>query len=147
MHVAYDDLREFISMVDGMGELRRIDGAGVLHEIGGITEVAAGAPHCPALLFDRIPGFEPGFRIFTNATTSVQRAALALGIDPHLPAIEILKIWKSRRSDMKPLPPRKAGSAPVLENSFAGATVDLGRPGGDHPNAAHSCAFGCALSR
>ena len=127
MHVAYNDLREFISIVDGMGALRRIDGASVLHEIGGITEVAAGAPHCPALLFDRIAGFEPGFRIFTNATTNVHRAALALGIDPHLPAIEILEIWKRRRSEMKPIPPCKARSAPVLENSFAGEAVDLSR--------------------
>ena len=48
-------------------------------ELGGITEVAAGTPECPALLFDRIKGYPPGFRVFTNATTTPQRAALALG--------------------------------------------------------------------
>ncbi len=42
--------------------------------------MAAGRPDGPALLFDGIKGFPRGFRIFTNATTSPQRAALALGI-------------------------------------------------------------------
>ena len=78
----YKDLREFIAAVDKLGALRRIEGADPRFEIGGITEVAAGLPDCPALLFDGIKGFPPGFRIFTNATTNVQRAALALGLDP-----------------------------------------------------------------
>ena len=78
----FKDLRDFIAAVDKLGALRRIEGADPRFEIGGITEVAAGLPDCPALLFDGIKGFPPGFRIFTNATTNVQRAALALGLDP-----------------------------------------------------------------
>src|SRR5262249_13150886 len=85
--VPYRDLREFIAEVDALGALRRIDGADPRFEIGGITEVAAGLADCPALLFDRINGFPPGVRVFTNATTNVQRAALALGIDPRLPPL------------------------------------------------------------
>src|ERR1700745_1141694 len=80
----YKDLREFIELVDKLGALRRIEGADPRFEIGAITEVAAGGPHGPALLFDGIKGFPRGFRIFTNATTSPQRAALALGVDPAL---------------------------------------------------------------
>src|ERR1700758_1246716 len=76
----YRDLREFIAAVDKLGALRRIEGADPRFEIGGITEVAAGRPDCPALLFDAIKGVPPGFRIFTNATTNVQRASLALGL-------------------------------------------------------------------
>src|SRR5271169_1673903 len=83
-NVLYQDLREFIAQVDDLGALRRIDGADPRFEIGGITEVAAGLPACPALLFDDIKGHKHGFRIFTNATTNVQRAALALGLDPSL---------------------------------------------------------------
>ena len=78
----YKDLREFITQVDALGALRRIDGADPRFELGGITEVAAGQPDCPALLFDDIKGFATGFRVFTNATTNPQRATLALGIDP-----------------------------------------------------------------
>jgi 3-polyprenyl-4-hydroxybenzoate decarboxylase len=78
--VSYIDLRGFIDEVDRLGALRRIDCADPYLEIGGITEVAAGMPDCPALLFDRIRGFPSGFRIFTNATTNLQRACLALRI-------------------------------------------------------------------
>src|SRR5215813_7734228 len=79
--VSYVDLRGFIDEVGRLGALRRIDGADPYLEVGGITEVAAGLPDCPALLFDRMKGFSSGFRIFTNATTNLQRACLALGID------------------------------------------------------------------
>ena len=89
--VTYVDLRGFIDQVDRLGALRRIDGADPCLEIGGITEVAAALPDCPALLFGRIKGFPSGFRIFTNATTNLQRACLALGIDPKLRPLEALK--------------------------------------------------------
>src|SRR5881275_3054650 len=82
--VIYKDLRGFIKQVDELGVLRRVHGADPKFELGGITEVAAGTPECPALLFDRIKGHQPGFRVFTNASTTPQRAALALGIDPSL---------------------------------------------------------------
>ena len=75
----YKDLRGFIKQVDELGVLRRISGADPKFELGGITEVAAGSAECPALLFDRIKGYESGTRVFTNATTTAQRAALAAG--------------------------------------------------------------------
>src|SRR5690349_22595255 len=98
--VAYADLREFIAQVEGLGALRRIEGADPRFEIGGITEVAAGLPECPALLFDHIKGFAAGSRIFTNATTNPQRAALALGIDPQLTPLEALKAWMAKRQTL-----------------------------------------------
>ena len=58
--VIYKDLRGFIKQVDELGALRRIDGADPKFELGGITEVAAGTPECPALLFDRIKGYRAG---------------------------------------------------------------------------------------
>jgi 3-polyprenyl-4-hydroxybenzoate decarboxylase len=36
----YTDLRDFIDKVEAPGQLRRIDGADLVCEIGGITEVA-----------------------------------------------------------------------------------------------------------
>src|SRR5262245_50559064 len=97
---SYADLREFIEQVEALGALRRIDGADPVCEIGGITEVAAGLPECPALLFDGIKGYPRGFRVFTNATVSPQRAALALGIDPALSPIDALKEWKRLRTTL-----------------------------------------------
>jgi len=125
--VSYRDLREFIAEVDALGALRRIDGADPRFEIGGITEVGAGLPDAPALLFDRIKGFARGFRVFTNATTNPQRAALALGIDPHLAPLDALKAWMEKRKTLKPHKPIEVKDAAFLENSMSGADVDLGK--------------------
>ena len=121
----YEDLREFIARVDELGALRRVEGADPQFELGGITEVAAGMPDCPALLFDSIKGFARGFRVFTNATVSPRRAALALGIDPRLSPIDALREWRTRRATLKLLPPVTVKTGPVLENSTT--DIDVGR--------------------
>jgi|SRR5579862_132867 len=123
----YKDLREFIGLVDKLGALRRIDGADPRFEIGGITEVAAGLPDCPALLFDGIKGYPRGFRIFTNATTNVQRASLALGLDPALRPLDALKAWMEKRTNLRPLPPAKVATAAWRDNTMSGSDVDVGR--------------------
>src|SRR5580698_3694661 len=123
----YKDLREFIDLVDKLGALRRIDGADPRFEIGGITEVAAGLPDCPALLFDRIKGHSRGFRVFTNATTNVQRASLALGLDPALRPLDALKAWMEKRKNLTPQPPHTVKTAAFLENTMAGRDVDIAR--------------------
>jgi 4-hydroxy-3-polyprenylbenzoate decarboxylase len=118
-------LRDFISAVDALGALRRIDGADARHEIGGITEVAAGRAACPALLFDHIKGFPAGYRVFTNAVTSPQRAALALGIDPGLAPLDALKAWMERRKTLTPRAPIESAKAAWLENSTCDSDVAL----------------------
>ena len=123
----YEDLRDFIARVDALGALRRIDGADPAVEIGGITEVAAGLADCPAVLFDAIKGYPRGFRVFTNATVSPQRAALALGIDPDLRPLDALREWKARRGTLALHKPMTVEHAAFLENSRAGDAVDLGR--------------------
>jgi UbiD family decarboxylase len=122
----YQDLRGFIAQVDALGALRRIDGTDPVHELGAITEVAAGRPECPALLFDDIKGYPKGFRIFTNATVSPQRAALALGIDPRLRPIDALQEWKQRRTSLTMRPPVTVREAPLFDNSEA-QSIDVRR--------------------
>jgi 4-hydroxy-3-polyprenylbenzoate decarboxylase len=126
MSTDYEDLRGFIDRVETLGALRRINGADPNAELGGITEVAAGRPDCPALLFDNIKGYPSGFRVFTNATVSPQRAALALGIDPRLRPLDALKEWKTRRTSLTMHKPVVAGRARFLENSRADHKVDVG---------------------
>jgi UbiD family decarboxylase len=121
----YKDLREFIALVDELGAMRRIAGADPYLEIGAVTEVAAGRVDSPALLFDDIKGFRRGFRIFTNALTSPQRAALALGIDPHLGRLDALKAWIEKRRTLKSHPPRPVKDAAFLQNSMTSEAVDL----------------------
>lgn len=121
----YRDLREFIDQVDQLGALRRIHSADPHHEIGGITEVGAGMPECPALLFDDIKGYPKGFRIFTNATVSPQRAALALGLDPTLRPIDALRAWMDKRQNMREIAPCVVKDAAFLENTAQGADVNV----------------------
>ena len=123
----YKDLRQFIDIVEQLGALRRINGADPRFEIGGITEVAAGQADCPALLFDDIKGHQRGFRIFTNATTNVQRAALALGLDPGLRPLDALKAWMEKRKTLRPLAPVTIGDAAFLANTMSGSEVDVAR--------------------
>jgi UbiD family decarboxylase len=125
----YRDLRGFIAEVEKLGALRHVADADPHVEIGGITEVAAGLPECPALLFDRIKGYPAGVRVFTNATTNPQRAALALGIDPALRPLDALKAWMTKRQTLKPHKPVVVKDAPFFENSTRGDKVDLSRAG------------------
>ena len=108
--VIYKDLRGFIKQVDELGALRRVNGADPRFELGGITEVAAGTGECPALLFDRLKGFRPGFRVFTNATTNAAArgagarhrplahpARRAEGLDGQAPDARAAKAGRGRR--------------------------------------------------
>src|SRR6185437_11032648 len=90
-------------------------------------EVAANLPASPALLFDNIKGFPRGFRVFTNVTTSPQRAALALGIDPALRPLDALKLWKDKRQTLKWHAAAPVKDALFLENVQRGADVDLNK--------------------
>jgi 4-hydroxy-3-polyprenylbenzoate decarboxylase len=123
----YRDLREFIAAIESADTLRRIAGAAPHLEIGAITEVAAGRPECPALLFDELPGYPAGMRVLTNAMTTPRRAALALGLDPDLAPIDLLRAWMVRRQTLAPCPPVPVADAPLLEHSVSGADVDLAR--------------------
>jgi UbiD family decarboxylase len=124
-HIHYSDLRDFIEQVSALGMVRRIKGADPAKEIGGITEVAAALPDCPAILFDEIVGHRPGFRVFTNATVSPQRAAFALGIDPSLPPLAALRAGRQRRPQLVFYKPASAKKADFLENSRTENDVDL----------------------
>src|SRR5262249_30328619 len=108
-----------------LGALRRIEGADPRFEIGAITEVAAGRPDGPALLFDGIKGFPRGFRIFTNATTSPQRAALALGIDPGLRPLDAPKAGRETRRPLHPRAHAVVREPASLQHPVRGKDADL----------------------
>src|SRR5690606_28190765 len=78
------------------------------------------------LLFDRVKGYAAGFRVFTNATTSPQRAALALGIDPSLRPLDALSAWMEKRRTLEFHSPVVVKDAAFLQNTARGERVDLG---------------------
>lgn len=125
MTPTYRDLREFIALLEAAGQLRRVTGARLDHEIGAITEVAAGLPNPPALLFDAIPGQRAGHRILTNMTVGAKSAALALGIDPGLSPLSALRAWMARRATLTFIPPEVTDDVPFLEHVIDGADMDV----------------------
>jgi UbiD family decarboxylase len=122
----FKDLRDFIREVDGLGALRRIDGADWNLEIGTITEVAAASPACPMVLFDKIKDYKPGFRIATNLLHTDQRLALALGESLDLHGVGLVKAWKNKFRDLTLGPdPVEVSDGPIRENIITGKDVNL----------------------
>ena len=74
------DLREWIERVEEMGELTRVDGADANIELGSLVDLYQWDMGNPALLFDNIVGYQPGFRVLANVLTSLPRIALSLGL-------------------------------------------------------------------
>src|SRR5437868_2603019 len=101
------DLREFIAAIDQAGQLKRIDGADWDLEIGAIAEVTASRPKAPALLFDNIRGYPPGYRVMCNLTSihDTFRERLIYGCPLSLSDAEALRFWKDQLKKFTPIPP------------------------------------------
>ncbi|VCU69349.1 Phenolic acid decarboxylase subunit C [Pigmentiphaga humi] len=123
--MTFTDLRGFIAEVDKLGQLRHVREADKNGEIGAVTEVAAGMPVPPALLFDHIPGHEPGFRVFSNPLMTPQRSALALRLDPRQRPLEILEAWLKKRQALRMLAPAETADGRCFEHSLTGDAVDV----------------------
>jgi len=122
--VGHTDLRIIINQLSELGELEQIEGADWNLEIGAITELK-GEQDGPALLFDKIKGYPPGFRILSNLFCSHKRSALALGLPLELHGVDLLNAWRKRLQGMSPLPVEAAEGGPLFENTMAGDQVDL----------------------
>ena len=85
------DLRVFLDQVKKTHELQEIQGAHWNKEIGALTEIYAGVPAPPALLFDEIPGYPRGYRVLSNVLMTPTREALALGMPTETTATEMVK--------------------------------------------------------
>ncbi len=120
------DLREFITKVKDLGELRVIENADWNLEIGAMTFLAAENANPPALLFDKIKGYSPGYRVFTIPFTTEKRIALALGLPLEASRMELVKAMRDRaiKSDVF-IPPVEVKEAPIMENVHTGSDVDL----------------------
>ena len=81
----------------------------------------------PLLVFDRIKGHAPGYRVATNLVNTPRRAALALGLPVDLGRVELVKLWKEKVKSLKPIPPVETSTGPVLQNRLTGDKVDATR--------------------
>lgn len=124
----HEDLRDLIERFESMGELKRIDDADSHLELSALCELVTtrypGAE--PSILFDKIKGFKPGYRIMSGASNSFKRLAVVLGVPIPEQRLDIVKTYKARmKRDFRMIPPRVVSSGPVFENIIRDDDVDL----------------------
>lgn len=120
----FDDLRGYISRLDEIGQLRKVDGADWDLEIGTITELMAERQE-PALLFDKVKGYPEGYRIVTNVLYTTMMQKLFFSLPQELSDVEVVKYWKDKLDRYKPIPPMEVKSGPVMENVLSGDEINV----------------------
>ncbi len=121
------DLRDWIARVEELGELTRVDGASAIDDIGPLTDLYQWDMERPALLFDNIPGYAPGFRVLTNVITSTRRVALSLRLPVEGGRRDAVQAWRARSKEIQTRPAVTVPTGPVLENRLRGNEVDMTR--------------------
>ncbi|HKC18137.1 MAG TPA: hypothetical protein VKE27_00765, partial [Candidatus Dormibacteraeota bacterium] len=99
----HEDLRDWLEMVDAIGELRVLEGVDADENIGRISEMLHHTDGAPAVLFDRIPGFQPGYRILVNAQGERRRLAVSLGLPVDIGTWELMDAWEKLMDETKPV--------------------------------------------
>jgi UbiD family decarboxylase len=122
----YDGLRSFLAKCEELDELQVITGADWNLEIGALSETTAELIKEPkALMFDEIVGYPKGYRVLSLPTASVRRMAVALGLPPETPRMEIVRKTATRIKNAPSIPPEEVESGPIMENVMIGDDVDL----------------------
>ncbi|QCX82711.1 3-octaprenyl-4-hydroxybenzoate carboxy-lyase (plasmid) [Streptomyces sp. YIM 121038] len=124
-------LRDYLATLDALGDLRVID-----REVEADLEIGAFARHTtetrgPAVLFDRVRGYRAGFRVLggpaslsTVPGAPYARCAIALGLDPATPPLQIMD-GLTAAQDAAPVPPVVLDSGPCQDNVLLGDQADL----------------------
>ncbi|MGI6284698.1 UbiD family decarboxylase [Neomoorella humiferrea] len=123
--VAYKDLREWLKLVEEIGELKVVEGATWQEDIGMATELLNHTPGAPAAIFDSIPGYPKGYRVLTNALKSENRLAITFGLPLGMPRFELSTELYKRTQNLTPLPPVYVDDGPILENVHEGDEVNV----------------------
>ncbi|MGD0053393.1 MAG: UbiD family decarboxylase domain-containing protein, partial [Vulcanimicrobiaceae bacterium] len=123
--MTFDSLRAYLDRLRSKELLTAVEGADWDGEIGAITEVVAMSKAPRALLFDRIKGYGPGWRVATNLYSSPRLQALALGLPDDVSPVEAVASWREKSRAHTPRPPRVVKDGPVRDHVQTGDQVDL----------------------
>ena len=123
--LGYTDLRDWIHKVDAMGELKHVNGADTDKDIGQATDVLHHTAGSPAVLFDNIPGYDPGYRVLVNAFNTHSRIAFSVGVPHDVPLKAQQAAWRERLNEFQPLKYVEVTDGPVMENIMRGDDVNM----------------------
>ena len=125
----HEDLRDWLAMVDALGDLRVLEGVSLDGDVGRITEMLQHTEGAPAVLFDAFAGYPAGYRILVNAQSERRRLAVTLGLPADISVRDLMDEWERRMDTVVPLPvarvPDDPASAPVTQVTESGAGVNL----------------------
>ncbi|MBT5940217.1 MAG: UbiD family decarboxylase [Rhodospirillaceae bacterium] len=125
-HISFNNIRDWISETEKLGELRHIKGASWEEDIGLATELLQHDENAPCALFDEIPGYQKGFRVLTNFFGGT-RQNMTLGFPTNFSKVELSNAFQPRYRDAiaNPIPHVVVDDGPVLENVIEGDDVDV----------------------
>ncbi|MBI4481254.1 MAG: UbiD family decarboxylase [Acidobacteria bacterium] len=119
------DLREFMKIIEGMGQLRRITASVSWdQEMSTVVYLANREPGEPALMFENVAGY-PTPVLWNMLGSSTQRFAAAMGLDPSLTVKDLIQAVRYRLKHRLPPEVVKPENAPVYQNTRTGEAVDL----------------------
>jgi len=79
--------------------------------------VAAKAPNPPALLFDKIKDYPPGYRVLATPCCNDKRIALTLGLPLEASGLDLIRNMRDKINEpFKALPPVMVKDGPITEN-------------------------------
>jgi UbiD family decarboxylase len=125
MATNYNDVREYLKILEKANCLNTVENADWNVEIGTICEINA-ERNGTALLFDKIKGYPEGYRLLTNyifEPKKIQR--LAFGIPDSVSDNEVILEWRDKLVNYKPVPPVVVDSGPIKENVLTGKDIDM----------------------
>jgi len=79
--IAYDDLREWLSEAERLGEVRTVGGANWQEDIGLAAEAILRAENGPCVVFEDIDGCPPGFRLLMNMYRNMKKEEQRFGFE------------------------------------------------------------------
>jgi len=125
--LAWQDLREWLELIERHAQLKRITAAVDLdEELTAATFMATQKESAPALLFENLRGVQPGMKVLTNMLgSSKDRYALAVGLDATLSVGDMILATRRlmRRRIAPTMTPKHA--APVNEVVLRGDDIDM----------------------
>jgi len=124
MKLEFQDLRDWLSIVNDKGQLREAQGIS-LDDVGRIAELSARTPTGPTLLLGGFDGYEAGRRILLNPYGAPSQVATTFGMPETRSSIELLEHFKERLKNVEFIPPSVEGDGPILQNVLEGEEIDL----------------------
>lgn len=124
---SYNDLRDWLDIVESLGELKKIDGADWNLEMGTLAELVARESKgpMPAVLFDNIKDYPKGYRALFAQNASFKRMAFNLGLPLDLSGLDLVRAFRQKLAAHQPIPHKVVKKGPVLENVLSGKDVNL----------------------